>query len=677
MIILSYANGACARGILKIATAVRIKFRDELLAKLDSLLTSEPTFLNCALLFVKGHLFITSAALEDPPTDSTEHPIVKAAETAVTVWATLIKHSRQVPFYPVERLESQVVFLFPLIASDKFSAFVKKLDALTAERAGVQAVAEQVVSRAAALFDAKQYVRALQGFHEALRLSHSSESQETSIVICLQLAALYYHIGLYHAAKYYGLAAAYASLQLPEDDLRKFSSVGLSMAAQVDYATGASMLFFLTCKAFVWIANQYSMAGRKQFREQEWSKVDYYGLLITRAAKIISDDLYKHCRDMLKRLDADDIYQAHEENLEAQFKDLDVDLLNERFVEEGISVPFCDYGPIRKTLWRQFGVTWRVEWKSDYESERYGEAACAAMQIVFGALAETEFSLIATEVAIEIITDHSGDISMKQVPDNKVLRFTVAVDPQKGMDLEDQLNLAYIILSVSSAIPTEDFKNRFVEEFKQGLAARIGVYISPTEVFRQFYIKENYEELHGKDPAEWSTKPVATHTWEGISEVSSIHPDFNEAEALEQITNRYRRTSEMFSYTLGQLSSDSAFLQLLQELRNSGWKDWHVLLAVGNVRTSSFLNMGSKDYERIGEDVANNGEREEYPLTPAAFYNEAKLRIALEMSQLSTLRNLGFRLEQMTPNFKGINAFLARFKYWELDVPHQNPFTSP
>ncbi len=675
-IILSYANGACARGILKIDTDIRIKFRDDLLAKLDSLLTPEPTFLNCALLFVKGHLFITSAALEDPPADSTEHPIVKAAETAVTVWTTLIKHSRQVPFYPVERLESQVVFLFPLIASDKFSAFVKKLDALTAERAGVQAVAEQFVIRAAALLDSKQYIRALQEFHGALRLSHSSESQENSIVICLQLAALYYHIGLYHAAKYYGLAAAYASLQLPEDDLRKYSSVGLSLAAQVDYATGASMLFFLTCKAFVWIANQYSMAGRKQFREQEWSKVDYYGLLITRAAKIISEDLYRHCRDMLKRLDADDIYHAYEESLEAQFKDLDVDLLKERFVEEGISVPFCDYGQIRKTLWRQFGVTWRVEWKSGYESERYGEAACAAMQIVFGALAETEFSLIATEVAIEIITDHSGAIRIKQVPDNKVLRFTVAIDPTKGMDLTDQLNLAYIILSVSSAIPTEDFKSRFVEEFKQGLAARIGVYISPTEVFRQFYVKENYEELHAEDPTEWSTKPCVTRTWDGLAEVATVHPDFNEAEALEQITNRYRRGVELFKYTLSQLSSDSAFLQLVQGLRNSGWKDWHVLLAVGSVRTSSFLNMGSKDYERLAEDIALNGEREEYPLTPASVYNAQSLKTGLEMSQLSTLKNLGFRLEQMTPNFKGINSFLARFKYWALDVPHQNPFVS-
>jgi hypothetical protein len=496
-------------------------------------------------------------------------------------------------------------------------------------------------------------------------------------MICLQLAALYYHIGLYHAAKYYGLAAAYASLQLPEDDLRKYSAIGLSMAAQVDYATGASILFFLTCKAFIWIVNQYSMAGRKQFREQEWSKIDYYALLITRSAKTISEDLYKHCREFLKRLDADDIYQSFEDKLETTFKDLDFDLLRKRYSEEGISMPFCDYGPIRKTTWRQFGVNWRVEWKSNYESERYGEAACAAMQIVFGALAETEFSLIAEEVTVEISTVHTGDIIVKQLPDNKILRFSVTIDPTKGMDLSDQLTLAYIILSISSALPTEEFKNRFVEEFQQGLAERIAVYISPAEAFRQFYAKENYEESHAGDPAESFTTSCITRTWDGIAEVAKVHPDFNEAEALEQITNRYRRISVMFRYTLGQLSSDRAFLQLLQKLRSSGWKDWHVLLAVSNVRASSFLNMGSKDYERIAEDIFRNGEREEYPLTPASVYNEQKLKAGLEMSQLSTVKNLGYRLEQMTPNFKGITTFLARFKYWELDVPHQNPFVAP
>jgi hypothetical protein len=84
--------------------------------------------------------------------------------------------------------------------------------------------------------------------------------------------------------------------------------------------------------------------------------------------------------------------------------------------------------------------------------------------------------------------------------------------------------------------------------------------------------------------------------------------------------------------------------------------------------------MRSKHYQDLVEDIAQNGERAEYPLTPVSFYTREPLQTALDMSQLSTLKNLGFKVEQMTPNFKGINSFLGRFKYWDLDVPHQEFF---
>ena len=676
VLLLSYTNAACARKILTIDTSVRMKWRDDLLAKLDSLITSEPSFVNCSLLFSKGYLLLTSTTFEETPEEGGEATITKRVERAVSVWIILIKHSHHIPFFPVERLKPLITLMFPLVTSKKFANFTKKFDALTSERAGTQALAEQVVERASALLDAEQYLRALQEFHEALRLSQSLESQDTPITVCLQLAALYHHIGLYHAAKYYGLAAGYAALRLPEDDLRKYSPIGLSLAAQVDYATGASLLFFLTCKIFVWITNQYSMAGRKAFREREWSKIDYYALLLTRSAKLINDDLHKLCRDLLMQLGVEDIYQSLKDKLEAMFKDLDGPAMNKRFIAEGISTPFCDYGPIRKTLWRQFGVTWSVEWKSTYESERYGETICAALQIVFAALAGTEFSTIATDVAIEVNTDHVGDIAIKQMPDNHILRFSVAVDPGKGMGLEDELTLAYVVLSASSAIPERDFKNKFEEVFKRGLAGSIGVYISPASVFRQFYAEEDYKQLHNTDPAESPDKAAATRAREEVSEVFAIHPDFKEAEELAHVENRYRRIPEMFKYTVAQLSADSAFLHLLAELRSNGWKDWHILLAVANVRVSSFLNSSSKYYESLAEDVARQGERAEYPLTPAVFYNREKLTTSLEMSQLSTLKSMGFKVGQMTPNFKGISAFLARFKYWKLDVPHQDPFQS-
>jgi hypothetical protein len=114
------------------------------------------------------------------------------------------------------------------------------------------------------------------------------------------------------------------------------------------------------------------------------------------------------------------------------------------------------------------------------------------------------------------------------------------------MDLEAQITLAYIVLSASSAIPEKDFKNRFEEEFKRGLAGRVGVYIPPANVFQQFYGADDYKQLHDADPAEPPVEAAPALTWEGIREVSKVHPDFSEAEALKQISNRYKRIPELF-----------------------------------------------------------------------------------------------------------------------------------
>jgi hypothetical protein len=676
-IILSYANGACNRGILKIEASVRRKFRDELLARLDSLIGADASFVTCSLLFTKGHLLLISAALDGDPDGSAPFPWTKAADDAVEVWNVLLRHSRDIPLFPVERLRSQANFLFPYVTSDRFTAFLRKLDGITAERAGMQSLAEEYVTRASALLAAGDHIRSLQTFHEALRLSQSLESQSEAIAVCLQLSALYEHLGLYHAAKYYGLAASYAALRLPEDALRKMAAVGLAAAAKADYATGASLLFFLTFKMFVVVAQEFAIAGRKSFRDDQWATVDFYAMLLTRASKIISGGCHSLCQDMLRRLDAQDIYAAGEEELEKTFAGLDRAALAARYAEEGIATPFSDFARSRMTCWRQFGIKWLFEWPSTYEAERHGQALCTVVQIVLAALAGTEFSIIATEVTVVLETSQCGEPKVKQIADNDVLRFAVVVDPSRAVSLDSHLAIVYDILAICSAIPTGEFQARFEEEFRRGLPHRIGVYVSPAEVFRQFYTQSEYEELHEPDAISDTAERVdiqPTRTRKEVSDTSELHPQYNESEALRLIENRYRRSAEMFPHTLRALSSDAAFQRVVSKLNESGWKDWHILLAVGNIRINSLIDVNDANYKEAVRMLMWKGERPEDPLPSVASFDEERLRDSLRMSQPTTIANMGFRVDQMTPNFPGIDAFLTRFKYWDLDVPHPNPF---
>jgi hypothetical protein len=71
-----------------------------------------------------------------------------------------------------------------------------------------------------------------------------------------------------------------------------------------------------------------------------------------------------------------------------------------------------------------------------------------------------------------------------------------------------------------------------------------------------------------------------------------------------------------------------------------------------------------------------NGESEVDPLTPPEMFTERAMLRALQLTQLSTLANLGLRVKHLTPNLVGIDRLLGRFRYWELDVPHNDPFTA-
>jgi hypothetical protein len=69
-----------------------------------------------------------------------------------------------------------------------------------------------------------------------------------------------------------------------------------------------------------------------------------------------------------------------------------------------------------------------------------------------------------------------------------------------------------------------------------------------------------------------------------------------------------------------------------------------------------------------------NGEAAADPPTPLDMFTERSMRRGLQMTQLQTLANLGLRMKHMTPNLTGIDRLLRRFRYCELDVPHEDPF---
>jgi hypothetical protein len=132
----------------------------------------------------------------------------------------------------------------------------------------------------------------------------------------------------------------------------------------------------------------------------------------------------------------------------------------------------------------------------------------------------------------------------------------------------------------------------------------------------------------------------------------------------------------MVKYTLPRLLADGPFISAAAKLRTEGWKDWHLLLAVANIRQNYVMHhlvgpaSSSEGYRAVAARIASKDEGESDPAPAAKLFTIDELRRALRLSQMSTLQSMGFECGQLTPNLVGIDRFLGRFNYWTDDLPH-------
>lgn len=161
--------------------------------------------------------------------------------------------------------------------------------------------------------------------------------------------------------------------------------------------------------------------------------------------------------------------------------------------------------------------------------------------------------------------------------------------------------------------------------------------------------------------------------------------DFNEEEELEAIRRRYKLARETLVFTVPCLGRNRDFMQTYRRLLAQGWKDWHVLLAIGNIANNyrarvrgDNINIASKeDFKEMQKrylEAMFEPEKQDDPRPAPDEFTEEKMRFALDTAIASGLLARGWVIKNPTPNFRGLRKFAAsRYKYFELDVEHE-PF---
>jgi hypothetical protein len=689
-VLLTYALAAQVRGILDIPLGELREWHSRLWDLLQTLEREHTTpGRQCALLFVEGHLALNShlRAADDPKADRNIE-IARAANAAVRIWRKLTKKVPEAPLFPVERLANLVnKVVVQLEGVSGRDQLIREIDAISVGRSGQQKEAEHHIARARSFMEAKQYLRALDELHKAHRTSFLSETTFQVVALCLQLAQLYAELNLFFAAKYYGLAAVFAALKLPGERLPQFAYAACAEAASADYSAGGSLLFFLTAHLFVMIASEYSMGGSDERKQNAWARIDYHAMLLARGSVLLYEKLHTFIVEtILPPLGLAEVYARYRNELDEFFSDkAGLDAIAAKAVAAGIAPPFSDVGGLRRAAWRQLGLVWRFEWKTEYEIDRQAHALAAYLQILLADFADVELSIIPGEVFVRIEV-HDGELEILEAADNdRVSRLVRLPKIARGSNLELSgiaESVAAVLLKTVSALPHDKFEQRYKGQLARGLSTRLRVYRPSESLFEEFYSRDSYDALYAIGRSSIFQMPEhIVETWKGLDGPQGDHPDYSRSRSLAWVRNRYKNAPPLLLKTLPRLLANTTTRRTLHDLKQQGWRDWHLLLAIENIQFNYLAKVVPEYKEAMErgnkEDIFKLRFRSERDLAvevPLEEFTLEEMMLALELSQVSTLTNLGLRVYQLTPNFRGVDKLLSRFRYWDDDVPHQDFF---
>ena len=709
--LLIYANVAVRRGLTTIRATELSRWSVDLKRQVEHLLADASPNQGASLLFTLGWLGILPRFKDDDIVGESEQPPemggiedgspmpgspewkVESAEDLVDVeftmsaWTDLAKGLEETPLFPVERLSQFLELLTPvLVDQDGWRTLVDLVDQGVARASGSSAVAARAGKRAIALLRAGRQLDGLAELHEAKISWWQGDTLRGSLEAMLAIARIYRDLRLPLAAKAHALAVAMVAVTSGDDDLADLAPVGILMAADADFASGAWC--GSTELIEIGLAAQYSLGGNKpEFESEALETATSKLTLISACAGELDPELAKSVRQVTTRLGIQDI-------------------IDEAIGEAGspangewgsflpsvlTSRPFSDLGATRCIRFSALGTDWTVECKNDADTVRAAERFAAAAQVMLAELALEDLCLLPTRITIRIrlrapVVPQGLEDALQALPSNDGRLWEASVMPvAEGhgdpgeVDKELVGMLTHILLEVS-LLPAADFLEAIERSFQRGLAHKL----SPARPY------DELAAMFWDDQAQGIPRGIFETRWDCLGGTYDPHsdlrwqdgpgPTFSSAKAEELIRSRYDIFASSLRVTVPTLRPSFVFSQTVKVLRREGWLDWHLLVAVSNIVRDYRHPISARElrepdaHERLFR-ISREPEDDRQPRVPVRMFTREKMKDARELAMLSLLAHWELECRQQTPDFPAVERFLAtRYGYWHDDVDHEDPF---
>ncbi|MEV7797045.1 hypothetical protein AB0O68_34590 [Streptomyces sp. NPDC087512] len=718
VILLQYGFGALLRGLTALSADDLYGWQQLLSDKIDRLLDADPPANATAhLLAMRARLALHTdmtvdlqAVPEDLPTvpevTASALEAVEAGEQVPALQAgppltdldtgmhTLLRlghHLDNAPLFPIEHTADLFDYLTPVLVDHPLYREVRDLlDQATDRATGQAARGERAQSRGHALIQGGRIPQALQEIHGAKVNWLRGDTLEGGLITLLLCARLYSELGLAVAAKQYALAAATAAKSAPNPELSRFIPRGIILAAQYDRQAGnwlsATRLFCIGLMAQDAYCDEPYNHERYPY---VWEAMADQALTL-RAAGAVRPGFVPLLRAITGSVGIDPIIDEMLTPTAGAPTATEKEYADEADAQ-GVGRPFSDAGPVRRYTWNALGVDWEITCPNDRVSVLAAERYTAALQVFLAELALQDPLFLpgrlTAEVRVDATLQHDQPVACEQVPDPDINRWTLRLPPAAPVDLQpDPSRLIAAVVQVAlsqSLLADEPFMDLVEQAFAGGLGHKIFV-ARPYDELAGFLTPDEYQAMAElADPAVGAGMPSGQVKTVALPARTGSGPGYEQEAALEAVRNRYAVLPPIVRHTLPRLAADTGFQRTVTQLREQGWRDWHLLTAIANLvgnhraQQQRLSPTRGDSEERRAQILAvmQAPENPDDPPVPAEAFTERALRSHLSAAAVSTAHGLGLVVRRGALDPQTLLAVLGdRYGYWTDDIEHPDPF---
>lgn len=580
---------------------------------------------------------------------------------------------------------------------DAIETFTEKLNPLIEKRHGSYKAAKVEVEKGVQYLNSDNpglLLRALSCFHKAKTLWYRQEYIEGFVLALLNIAQLYSLIGMNLASKYYALGASWVSIHNGSRHLLKRIADAFGLAFYADFKQGAWMNAIISFADYMNARDEFKGTPiDTEIDEMPFKTMKDLAIVLHTTPKISPQlkVLIEAHIGMLGYI-GDDIIKPILINLE---KDYPTDTSLKPLLEAKLTdKPLNDVGKKRIVRFHALGSSWEVSFNNNYETTAIAEEFCGIMQIMLVeiALSKYDFHLVKSTIKIdlEVKIDFDKPEQQPSINEFKWKVFIAYFDSKVPEELYDHTRRSSAaimhILGNISLLPIDEFNETFLTLFKDNdLAGKTLVLGTYQRMYRYVFTKHKFDTLQRQffEPVDafFLNLPSTNRVMEWKNNLSS---KYNQQQAIGNIKSRFKNSNRCIYLTIEKLKLDKGFPNLIIELREKGWLDWQIVIAMMNFmlnhKTQLEISNRTFDNEEKYVEAFNEifhkllyvDEEQHYIEYPLEAFMSSDFNLQLNQTAINVLQAFGLEYKSKFINFLAVKELLDKRFNMINDMSNEN-----